>query len=109
MPQVGETLLGRNIVRAWVYSRDPPAGGLQTCEVADLMLDAAPGNQVDLRVHSDWLGDQSSQGRQLEANEVLAGQETDQVCCGKDGLARDELHHLSRYRLSVTGRMASGH
>ena len=73
------------------------------------MLDAAPGNQVYLRVHSDRLGDQSSQGRQLEANQVLAGQKSHQVCCGEDGLAGDQLHHLSRYRLSVTGRMASGH
>jgi hypothetical protein len=73
------------------------------------MLDAASGDQVNLRVHSDWLGDQSSQGRQLEANEVLAGQKSHQVCCGEDRLAGDQLHQLSRYRLSVTGRMALGH
>src|SRR5665811_2043767 len=108
-PEVDQSQLGSSVVLTRVYACGAPSGGLQTGQVAGLVLDAAPGDQVYLRVQSRRLGDQSGQGRQLEAHEVLAGQEADQVRCGKDRVPSDQLHRLSRYPLPVTGRVALGH
>jgi hypothetical protein len=56
------------------------------------MLEAALRYQVDLRIQPDRSLHQARHRRQLQANEMLAGQETDQVGRGEDGLSADELH-----------------
>ena len=69
-----------------------PAAALELRQVARLVLQAALGDQVDLRIEALRPLDQAGQGRQLQPDEMLAGQEADEVRGGEDGAAVDELH-----------------
>ena len=71
---------------------DAPAIRLEAGEVARLVLVAAPGDEVDLRVVAIRPRHEAGQGGQLEAHEVLAGQEAHEIRGREDGLAVDELH-----------------
>jgi hypothetical protein len=60
------------------------------------MLEAALRYQVDLWIEPGRSLHQARHRRQLEADEMLAGQETDKVGRREHGLTADELHRAPR-------------
>ena len=78
--------------------RDPsysPARRLQPGEIAPLVLLAALGDQVQLRIEPLRPGDEAGERSQLQPDEMLAGQEADQIRGREDGLPIDELHRTT--------------
>ena len=71
---------------------DVPAGGTQLIEVAPLMREPAPGDELDRRIVAHRLLDQPGQGRSLQREPMRAGKEADQVRRRIDGPAVDQLH-----------------
>ena len=87
---------GRRVVIAGVHSRHAPPVAFERRQIAGLVLEASPRNQIDLRIEPDRPLHQPGHRRQLQADEMLAGQEADEIRRGKDGVATDELHRRSR-------------
>ena len=107
----GRGLQSRPPVGQAAVLRDPghsPARRLQPGEIAPLVLLAALRDQVQLRIETLRLRDQPGERSQLQPDEMLAGQETDQIRGSEDGLPIDELHrhhHSARRRqLACHGR-----
>ncbi len=100
----GRRLQSRPSIGPITILRDPshpPAGLLQPREIAPLVLLAALRDQVYLRIETLRLRDQAGKRSQLQPDEMLAGQEADQIRGGEDGLTIDELHrhhHTARRR-----------
>ena len=72
--------------------RHPEPSIAQIGEVASLMLESAPADDVELAILAHRLRHETRQRRPLERGEVLAGQVADEVGCREDGLAVDQLH-----------------
>jgi hypothetical protein len=56
------------------------------------MLVAALRDQLDRRVISDGLGDETRQRRAFQLEPMAASEESDEIRGGEDGPAIDELH-----------------
>ena len=91
-----ETLRARQVVPAGIDAGDAPALCFERCQIAGLVLEAALGDQVDLRIEPDRPVDQTGHRRELQADQVLARQIADQIGRGEDGAVVDELHRRPR-------------
>jgi hypothetical protein len=66
--------------------------GAQVRQEAFLVLDAAPPDDVELRIVADRALDEPGHGRTLELGQVLTGEVGDQVGRGIDGSSVDAIH-----------------
>ena len=66
--------------------------GSQVGQVARLVLEAAPADDVELRIVAHRALDEPGQGGALELGQVLAGEVGDEVGGRVDGLPVDAIH-----------------
>jgi hypothetical protein len=95
-PQLVQPSRAGGVVVPGVDSRDASPVGFQSRQVASLVLETSLRDEVDFRIDPGRAFHQPGERRQLQAHEVLAGQETDQIGRGEDRIAADELHRRSR-------------
>ncbi len=60
--------------------------------MGSLVLEAAPPDQVKLRVVPDWSFDSARGSVELECHEVIAGEIADKISGADDDVSVDELH-----------------
>ena len=95
-PQSIQPRRGGGVVVACIDACDAPPSALEPRQISGLVFESTPGDEIDLRIEPDRPVYQPGHGRQLQAYEMLAGQEADQIGRGEDGCAADELHRRSR-------------
>src|SRR5205085_10533463 len=90
LPPQALAAVGRRVLG--LDARDPPAGGLEGGEEAGLVAQPALLDHVQLGIAADRPLDQAGGGGDLEAGQVLAGEEADEVRGREDRTAVEDLH-----------------
>ncbi len=85
---------------------DPEPRLAEVLEVPLLVLDAALRDEVDGGIVADRLADEAREGRALELEPVVAGEEPDEIGRGVDGASVDQLHARPSYGPGVPARVS---